>query len=112
VAQLPTAIPQFAEVGVRLNPELARLPADARAAIAGIEISASRWGAFFDEVMRNPGRYGIENTTDRCAGRAIFNEDATPCAKPSASFFYHAGHPSTAVHRVVGDMLVDDLTAR
>jgi len=40
----------------------------------------------FDGVLREPRRYGIENTTDKCAGRALFDEDATPCAKPSAYF--------------------------
>jgi len=38
-------------------------------------------------VLRDPRRYGIENTTDKCVGRALFDEDATPCAPggPSAN---------------------------
>lgn len=110
VALLPTAIPGFSAVGQRLNPELRRIP-EIQTELKGARIAISNWGGFFDEVMRNPARYGIENTKDRCAGRALFNEDATPCAKPSAYYFYHAEHPSTAVHKVVGDKLYEEATA-
>jgi phospholipase/lecithinase/hemolysin len=110
VAVLPTAIPGFGEVGKRLNPELSRIPAQMRAQLPEAQIATSNWGLYFDEVLRNPSRYGIENTKDRCAGRALFNEDATPCAKPSAYYYYHAEHPSTAVHKAVGDMLYDEFS--
>ena len=109
LALLPTAIPSFSEVGLRLNPELQKIPAEIAAELAGIEIRISNWGPFFDEVMRSPSAYGIENTKDACAGRKIFNEDATPCAKPSAYYYYHAGHPSTAVHKIVGDKLYGEM---
>ncbi len=109
VALMPTAIPAFSEVGVRLNPELRRIPGEIATQLPEAQIDLSHWGEFFDEVMKNPARYGIENTADKCAGRAIFDEDATPCAKPSAYYYYHAGHPSTAVHRVVGDRLYEEV---
>lgn len=109
VALMPTAIPSFSEVGVRLNPDLRRIPAEIRAELPDVEISLSNWGPFFDEVMRNPAAYGIRNTTDQCAGRAVFDEDATPCADPSAYYYYHAGHPSTAVHKIVGDKLYEEI---
>ena len=104
VALLPTAIPSFREVGVRLNPALSKVPEEMRE----VEIRLSQWGPFFDRVMENPKQYGIENTKDACAGRAIFNEDTTPCKVPAAHYFYHAGHPSMAVHRAVGKMLVEE----
>ncbi|HTS63077.1 MAG TPA: SGNH/GDSL hydrolase family protein [Candidatus Acidoferrales bacterium] len=110
IALMPEAIPSFSEVGRRLNPELRRIPGDMQSALPGAQIELSNWGPFFDEVLRNPAAYGIENTTDKCAGRAIFGEDATPCARPSAYYYYHAGHPSTAVHRAVGDMLYKEIT--
>ena len=108
VALLPTAIPAFSDVGLRLNPELRRIPGEMRAQLPEAQIDLSNWGAFFDDVMRNPSRYGIENTKDKCAGRAIFDEDTTPCSDPSAFFYYHAGHPSTAVHKAVGDKLYEE----
>jgi phospholipase/lecithinase/hemolysin len=112
LALLPTAIPAFSEVGVRLNPELRHIPDDLRSQLPDAQIAVSNWGVFFDEVMRNPSRYGIENTTDKCAGRSIIDEDSTPCTKPSTFYYYHAGHPSTAVHKVVGDKLYEELVTK
>ena len=106
---LPTAIPAFSEVGLRLNPELQRIPREVEAELSSAQVDLSHWGLFFDEVLRNPSVYGIENTTDKCAGRAIFDEDATPCAKPLAYYYYHAGHPSTAVHKAVGEKVYTEI---
>ena len=111
VALLPTAIPAFAEVGKRLNPRLERIPAEITAEFPDARIALSHWGEFFDEVMRNPASYGIENTESACAGRALFHENATPCANPATYYYYHAGHPSTAVHKAVGAKLYGEFTA-
>ncbi len=108
VALLPEKIPQFATAGTRFNPELAAIPADERAKHADIQIANSRWGAFFDEVITHGDKYGFTNVTDKCAGRALRDEDTTPCASPETHFFYHDGHPSTAAHKVVGGMLYDE----
>jgi hypothetical protein len=101
VALLPTKIPDFAEMGVRLNPALARIPKDLEGSPKDVRIRMSRWGEYFDRVMKKPADYGITNTTDQCAGRALFGEDSTPCGMPDAFFYFHSGHPSTAVHRIV-----------
>lgn len=108
VALLPTAIPAFSAVGKRLNPELARIPDELSTQLAGAQIALSHWGAFYDELIQNPAQYGIKNTTDACAGRAIFKQDATPCATPETYFYYHSGHPSTATHKIVGDKLYEE----
>lgn len=108
LALLPTAIPSFSAVGKRLNPELARIPDELSPQLVGSQITLSHWGLFFDDVILHPAQYGIENTTDACAGRAIFNEDATPCASPGTYFYYHHGHPSTATHKIVGDKLYEE----
>jgi phospholipase/lecithinase/hemolysin len=110
VALLPTAIPAFSEVGKRLNPELSRIPDDLAHNLSGIQITVSHWGPFFDEVMMHPAHYDIEDTTHACAGRAIFHEDASPCTDPQTSYYYHHGHPSTAVHKAVGDMLYNEIS--
>jgi cholinesterase len=109
VALLPTAIPAFSEVGKRLNPELSRIPDNLAHSLQGIQITLSHWGPFFDEVMVHPAKYEIDDTTHPCAGRAIFHEDATPCPDPQASYYYHHGHPSTTVHKAVGEMLYEEI---
>jgi phospholipase/lecithinase/hemolysin len=110
LALLPTAIPNFSAVGQRLNPALALIPQQLSHELPKAKITLSHWGLFFDDVMNNPTQYGIRNTTDACAGRAIFHQDPTPCSSPADHFYYHAGHPSTAVHKIVGEKLYRELT--
>ena len=108
VALLPTRIPQFATAGTQFNPELAKIPNEERARHPDIRIANSNWGVFLDEVIANPAKYGITDTTHPCAGRAFQHKDPTPCADPAAHFFYHEGHPSTAAHKAAGDMLYQE----
>jgi len=109
IARLPTKIPQFAAVGLRLNPAYEQF---VREEGAGRDLWLNGWGAAFDEVIEHPAPHGIVNTTSACAGRAIFDQDPTPVADPSTFFFYHEGHPSTAVHRIVGKKLFEEIAAR
>lgn len=106
VTILPVKIPAFAEVGQRLDPALAKIPESYH--LEGATIRTSRWGAFFDEVMDHPEKYGLTNTTDKVAGREIRNEDTKEQGDPAKYYYYHAGHPSTAVHRAVGAMLAKE----
>ena len=111
VALMPTAIPDFSAVGTRLNPALAQIPAQLGPQLPGAHIHLSHWGAFYDDVLHNAAKYGIIDTENQCAGRAIFHQDATPCASPGTHFYYHHGHPSTATHKIVGGMLYDEVMA-
>ncbi len=109
LALLPTAIPAFSAVGQRLNPALTLIPQQLAGELPQAKIQLSHWGPFFDEVLHDAAAYGIHNTTDACAGRALFHQDATPCASPSDHFYYHSGHPSTATHKIVGEKLYQEL---
>lgn len=111
LATLPTAIPAFAAVGQRLNPALEALPATLQREFPEAEFRLSYWGRYFDDVMHAAARHGITNTTDACAGRAIFGQDTTPKGDPATYYYYHDGHPSTAVHRLVGRELAREFRA-
>lgn len=108
IAILPEKIRSFAATGTRLNPTLAALPAKLTASL-GVDAKTSRWGAYFDEVMTNPAAYGITDTTNRCAERALTGPRPPGCATPDQYFYYHEGHPSTAVQKIVGARLVEEL---
>jgi phospholipase/lecithinase/hemolysin len=108
IAMMPEKIPSFARVGARLNPMLVALPAKLTANL-GVDARLSRWGAYYDEVMENPAAFGITDTKTRCAERNIPGPEPEGCANPDQHFFYHEGHPSTAVHRIVGAKLVEEL---
>jgi phospholipase/lecithinase/hemolysin len=68
-------------------------------------------GAAFDEVLEHPVTHGILNPTSACAGRAIFDQDPTPVGDPATYYFYYESQPSTAVHRLVGRMLFEEIAA-
>ena len=111
IARLPTKIPQFAAVGLRLNPAYEQFVREEHGA-AGLDLWLNHWGTAFDDVLEHPAAHGIVHTTSACAGRAIFDQDPTPVGDPATYFFYHEGHPSTAVHRIVGKKLFDEIAAR
>jgi phospholipase/lecithinase/hemolysin len=111
IALLPQKIPQFAAVGQRLDPAIATLPGKLKAEFADSDLRLSHWGEFMDEVITHPELYGITNTKDACAGRAIFDQDTTEKGDPATYFFYHEGHPSTAVHRIVANELKKEVLA-
>jgi hypothetical protein len=46
-----------------LNSQLGWIPAKMRADLTSAETAMS--GLYFDDVLRDPPRYGIENTTDK-----------------------------------------------
>ena len=106
-AVLPVKIPAFGDVAIRLNPVLAELAATLR--LEGATIRLSHWGEFFDKVMEHAASYGITNTKAACAGRAIFDQDETPKGDPKTFYFFHEGHPSTAVHQIVGEKLAQEI---
>ncbi|HEY9139047.1 MAG TPA: SGNH/GDSL hydrolase family protein, partial [Terriglobus sp.] len=89
VGLLPVKIAGFTAAGIRANTELETLPAEVNAKYPDIQIALSHWGTFYDLVITHPTQYGFTNTTDKCAGRALRNEDTTPCATPQSYFFYH-----------------------
>jgi phospholipase/lecithinase/hemolysin len=111
VALLPTRIPAFSEVGKRLNPALARIPQALGPSLPHARIVTSRWGEYMDQVLQRPADFGITNTTDLCAGRALYSEDSTPCKSPGTYFYYHEMHPSTAVQKIVARELEREVSA-
>jgi cholinesterase len=111
VALLPEKIPAFATAGTQFNPLLKTIPADIKTKHADVTIANSNWGPDFDEVMEHPAKYGIHDVTNACAGRVLKNQDSTPCGTPEDHYFYHEGHPSTAVHKAVGEMLYREALA-
>ena len=110
LALLPARIPAFAAAGLRLNPAFEKLVPELKQRLS-LDLRLSHWGGFFDEVLDHPSAYGLANTTEACAGRALFGEDPTPRGNPDTYFYYHAGHPSAAVHRIVGKKLYQELTS-
>jgi cholinesterase len=107
---LSTRVPDFAEVAKRLNPAYENLVVELQK--QGVDIRLNHWGSYLDEIIDNPSQYGLVNTTSQCAGRAVLKEDPTPCANPDTYFYFHSGHPSAAVNKIVGDKIYRELTGQ
>jgi len=79
VALRPAEIRASREPGLRLNPQLRRIPAEMRAELTSAEIAMS--GSYFDDVVRDPRRYGIENTTDKLRQGAVRRRRDAVCTE-------------------------------
>lgn len=112
VAILPIKIPSFAAAGRRVNAELKKIPGEERSKHPDIRIANSQWGPFFDEVITNPANYGLTDTTTPCSDRPFGAQKIATCTNPDVHFYYHDGHPSTATHRAVGEMLYREATTK
>jgi cholinesterase len=88
-----------------------KIPGDLRTKLPGVHVVLSHWGESLDHVIENPSQYGISNVSDKCAGRAVFGEDPTPCKTPDTYFYFHDGHPSIAVQKIVAIGLKRELEA-
>jgi cholinesterase len=111
VALLPTRVPDFRDAAIKLNPAYRKMVPQLRKELK-IDLRLNRFGEYIDDIFDHPARYGITETTKDCAGRALFDEDATPCATPDTYFYYHGSHPSTAVNKIVGDKLYMEITGK
>lgn len=111
IAILPTRVPDFRDTAMKLNPAYREMVPVLRKELK-IDIQLNRFGEYIDDILDHPARYGITETSKACAGRALFEEDTTPCATPDTYFYYHGSHPSTAVNKIVGDKLYMEIIGR
>ncbi len=108
LALLPTRVPAFSAEGRRLNPAYRRLVPALRRKL-GIDLRLNRYGAYMDDVLAHPKRYGIANTGARCAPNPLFGQQGDLCATPERYFYYYENHPSAVVNRIVGDRLYAEI---
>ena len=106
---LPTQVPEFSVVALRINPELIKLVSQEK---RSADVILNHWGVYLDEIKQNPAKYGLVNVDTKCAGTKVFEEDPTICATPDKYFFYFSRHPSAAVNKLVADRLYGELILR
>lgn len=66
----------------------------------------------FDQIVANPGEFGLTNVTDNYIGVDLYANLNQPPAvgDPNEYFFWDSVHPSTTVHSLVADLVVNELT--
>lgn len=104
IGRLPSLVPAFADSAANLNPEYRALVPQLQAQFPGAVIQLTNWGPDYDDIITNPSRYGITNTTDACLNNSA-------CTNPNAYFYYFNSHPSDASHRIVGNELYQEALA-
>ena len=109
IALLPSLVPAFTDSAVNLNPEYRVLVPQLQALFPSATFKLSNWGTYYDDILANPQKYGITNTTDAC--QTGFGVGAPVCANPSQYFYYYSAHPSDAAHRIVGAELYAEALA-
>ena len=83
----------------------------------GITIFLYETDIFFDDMIKHPEKYGLENSVDACLdiNRSsyldyLYNHRLTnDCASIGAEkyVFWGVTHPTTKVHRLIADMIIE-----
>jgi cholinesterase len=107
IALLPSLVPAFSDSANNLNPGFTALVPQLRAEFPDAVFGLSNWGPFYDDILNNPSKYGITNTTDPC-----FNfGSGSACSDPDKHFYYFIVHPSDVSHHIVGNELFTEVLA-
>ncbi len=108
LALLPSLVPAFTDSAVNLNPEFRVLVPMLQSLFPQAIFKLSNWGPFFDDIIVNPSKYGITNTTDQCYNLTTMRQE---CTDPDQYFYYYIVHPSNRAHRIVGAQLFAEALA-
>jgi phospholipase/lecithinase/hemolysin len=69
----------------------------------GVSIKLFDFGGKMQEIIDNPGTFGITNSTDAC--ETTFPVPKPPCANPDAYMFWDEYHPTRRAHEILGGMM-------
>lgn len=110
IALLPSLIPAFADSAQSLNPVYRQIVPQLQSLYPDATIRLSDWGAYYDDIIRNPSVYGITNTTDQCFNLSTGMREPA-CTDPDKYFYYYIVHPSDRAHEIVGQRLYAEVLA-
>ncbi|GFE67770.1 SGNH/GDSL hydrolase family protein [Chroococcus sp. FPU101] len=75
---------------------------------ADVEITTLDVNTLFDNVVNNPARFNFTNVTDRCL-TFIDPTNFDICSNPNEYLFWDQIHPTTAGHRLIGNLAAQTL---
>ena len=76
-------------------------------ALPGINIRRFDMGGFIDEVVTDPGAFGLSNTTSTCL--FFFADTEAQCSNPQEYLFWDGIHPTSAAHEALAERALESL---
>ena len=78
--------------------------ADALTFFFGAEVTVFDGQALFDAITANPGFYGLTNTSQPCI---LPLQAPYQCENPAEYLYWDNIHPTTTVHRILGNAVIE-----
>lgn len=72
----------------------------------GVNIIPVDVNSLLDEAIARPEKFGFTNVSDSC----LVDVDVVPCANPNEYLFWDEYHPTSAGHKLVGELAFSALT--
>jgi len=71
--------------------------------LPGIDIVSVDLFGFLDDIVANPGQYGLTNVTDMCITPGVKGD--AKCSNPNDYLFWDGIHPTSAGHALLADLI-------
>ena len=71
----------------------------------GVKIYMVDVAGILNDVIANPAKYGVSNTTTACVGTT------SVCSNPSGNLFWDSVHPTAGIHQVLSQAVTATVTA-
>lgn len=81
---------------------------DVLQAFPGLGVIPFYADAVFDELLANPAKFNLTNTTDAClsGGADSIYQPGTICASPETLLWWDNHHPTATVHSILGERML------